>query len=128
MKYRESKKDKTLRGWFNTDYSRRFLRKIELQEGNLRGINALNLSFEYPITAIAGRNGAGKSTILALACCAYHNNKNGFKPNKRNTTYYTFSDFFIQHAEETPPQGIKIKYTFALDYLKKTELRPEGKG
>ncbi|MDI1277898.1 AAA family ATPase [Methylobacter sp.] len=128
MKYRESNKDKDLRKWFTNDYSRDFLRKINLINGNLRGINALDISFTYPITAIAGRNGAGKSTILALSCCAYHNKKFGFKLQKRKTTYYTFSDFFVQHIEETPPQGIEIRYFFAHNKLKKTEENPEGTG
>ncbi|MGZ5059344.1 MAG: ATP-dependent nuclease [Methylobacter sp.] len=128
MKYRESTKDKNLRKWFTNDYSRKFLRKINLITGNLRGINSLDISFTYPITAIAGRNGAGKSTILALSCCAYHNKKSGFKTQKRKTTYYTFSDFFVQHIEETPPQGIDIRYFFAIDSLKKTESNPDGVG
>lgn len=128
MKYRESNKDKNLRKWFTNDYSRRFLRKIKLNEGNLRGINSLDISFTFPITAIAGRNGAGKSTILAMSCCAYHNKKLGFKLQKRKATYYTFSDFFVQHIEETPPQGIDIRYFFALDSLKKTDDNPDGVG
>ena len=79
MKYRESHKDKQLRKRFANDNTHALLRQIILSKGSLRGINSLNITFEYPITAIAGRNGAGKSTILALACCAYHNVKNGFK-------------------------------------------------
>lgn len=128
MKYRESQKDKRLRQWFINDYSRSLLRSIKLESGEFRGINTLSISFEYPITAIAGKNGAGKSTILALACCAYHNIKGGFKLPKRNTSYYTFSDFFVQHTEEVPPQGIDIRYLFAVNNLKKTEAHPNGEG
>ncbi len=128
MKYRESKKDKKLRDWFTKDYTRSLLRRIELKNGAFRGINSVDISFAYPITAIAGRNGAGKSTILALACCAYHNNKNGYKLPKRHLPYYTFSDFFVQHTEEIPPQGIDIRYYFAVNNLKKTEARPDGVG
>ena len=93
--------------------------------GRLRGLNMLNINFSYPITAIAGKNGAGKSTILALASCAYHNKKDGFKLPRRNTSYYTFSDFFIQHATEVSPQGIEIHFHFALDNWKPTEKNPE---
>lgn len=128
MKYRESQKDKKLRQWFTNDYSRSLLRGIELSSGEFRGINSLNIAFEYPITAIAGKNGAGKSTILALACCAYHNNKSGYKLPKRKLSYYTFSDFFVQHTEEIPPQGIDIRYFFAINNFKKTESRPDGMG
>jgi ABC-type multidrug transport system ATPase subunit len=80
MKYRESQDDKKLRQWFVNDFSKAMLRGIKLTKGNLRGLNSLEIRFNFPITAIAGRNGAGKSTILALSCCAYHNHKSGYKP------------------------------------------------
>ena len=128
MKYLESQKDESIRKRFKNDYSNAFLRSIKLEKGQIRGINNLNLKFYYPITAIAGKNGAGKSTILALSCCAFHNKKNGYKQSKRKLCYYTFSDFFIQHKEEVPPQGISIKYEVAYDKWKKTETFPEGKG
>lgn len=128
MKYRESKKDMTLRQRFAHDMSHAMLRRIYLHEGVLRGINSLDIHFDYPITAIAGKNGAGKSTILALACCAYHNSKNGFKSPKRKMPYYTFSDFFVQHTEEIPPQGVDIRYSIAHNHWKKTESFPEGIG
>jgi predicted ATPase len=87
MKYRESQKDKRLRNRFMNDNGHASLRRIYLKEGELRGINSLDVHFDYPITAIAGKNGAGKSTILALACCAYHNHKNGFRLPKRKLPY-----------------------------------------
>lgn len=99
-----------------------------LRSGELRGLNALDLVLGFPITAIAGKNGAGKSTILALACCAYHNGKDGYRFPKRKTPYYTFSDFFVQHPEEVPPQGIDILYAIASDKWKKNEKFPEGIG
>ena len=128
MKYRESTKDKKLRQRFANDNAHALLRQIRLETGELRGINSLDIRFEYPITAIAGKNGAGKSTILALACCAYHNLKQGFKLPKRKTTYYTFSDLFVQHTEEVPPQGISIRYWIAHNRWKKTAALPEGIG
>lgn len=128
MKYRESAKDKKLRQRFANDNTHASLRRIYLREGELRGINSLDIRFEYPITAIAGKNGAGKSTILALACCAYHNQKHGFKLPKRKMSYYTFSDFFVQHTEEIPPQGIDIRYWIAHNKWKKSEALPEGIG
>jgi predicted ATPase len=128
MKYRESQLDKKLRKRFANDNAHMLLRRILLKEGSLRGLDALDISFQYPITAIAGKNGAGKSTILALACCAYHNHKNGYKPAKRKNSYYTFSDFFIQHKEEVPPQGIEIEYYIAHDKWKKTASLSSGRG
>ena len=128
MKYSESSKDARLRKWFNGDYTTAALKGIRLQTGQLRGINNLDLSLQFPITAIAGRNGAGKSTILALACCAYHNSKDGFRLPKRQYPYYTFRDFFIQHADEVPLQGIEIHYQVAHNNWKKGEQFPNGMG
>lgn len=128
MKYRESQKDKKLRAWFAGDIAHSLLRRIKLQKGELRGLNSLDMAFEYPITAIAGRNGAGKSTILALACCAFHANLASFKLPRRKTAYYTFSDFFIQHSSEVPPQGLEILYWIAHDKWKPTPVLPTGSG
>ncbi|WP_115510047.1 ATP-dependent nuclease [Xanthomonas arboricola] len=128
MKYRESQTDKELRTWFVNDFSKLLLRKISLRKGTLRGINSLDLAIDYPITAIAGANGAGKSTILAMACCAYHNTPKGFKLPRRKTTYYTFSDFFVQHAQELAPQGIEIRYYIAHNKWKPNPELPNGVG
>lgn len=128
MKYRDSQKDKTLRTWFTSDMSRSLLRRIKLNTGTLRGLSALDISFEYPITAIAGKNGAGKSTILALGCCAFHNAATGFRLPKRKNSYYTFSDFFIQHSSEVSPQGLSITYWIAYDNWKKAPVVPDGVG
>lgn len=128
MRYRETRKDKELRNWFVNDMTRALLRSIRLTNGELRGLTSLDITFTYPITAIAGRNGAGKSTILALACCAYHNIKSGFKLPKRKVAYYTFSDFFIQQAAEIAPQGIDILYGIAFNAWKKTKKDPTGVG
>ncbi|MDP2848217.1 MAG: AAA family ATPase [Humidesulfovibrio sp.] len=128
MKYTDSKIDKKLRGWFVNDNTKALLRGIKLAVGGLRGLNCLDVGFEYPIAAFSGRNGAGKSTVLALACCAYHNRKGGYKLRKRTLPYYTFSDFFIQRREELQPQGVGIVYRIAHDGWKKTEERPDGVG
>jgi len=128
MKYRESKRDKDLRTWFTNDMTKRLLRSILLTTGSFRGLNSLQLFFNYPITAIAGKNGAGKSTILALACCAFHNASNGFKLPKRQKPYYTFSDFFVQHSDEVPPQGVQVYYGIAHNNWKKDENLPTGVG
>lgn len=128
MKYRESHKDKKLRAWFMGDMTRRLLRRITLNTGVLRGLNSVDITFEYPITVIAGKNGSGKSTILALACCAFHNGPTGFKLPKRKNSYYTFSDFFVQHSAEVSPQGLAINYSIAHNTWKKTPRFPDGIG
>jgi predicted ATP-dependent endonuclease of OLD family len=128
MKYRDSQLDKSLRQWFANDFSKQLLRRIRIQSGNIRGLSLLDVDIDYPIIAFAGVNGSGKSTILALACCAYHNFEGAFKLPKRKNAYYTFSDFFLQHTEEVAPQGIEIKYEFAIDNLKKSDRHPGGRG
>jgi predicted ATPase len=108
--------------------TRGFLRSIKLSSGSLRGLNALDITFNYPIAAIAGKNGAGKSTILALACCAFHALPEGFKLPKRKNSYYTFSDFFINHSAEVPLRDLKIYYTIAFDKWKPSTNLPTGIG
>jgi predicted ATPase len=110
MSYHYSTTDKNNIKWMESDVTCATLNRIFLTKGNLRGLGKFDIAFTYPLTAIAGKNGSGKSTLLAIATCAFHNLKNGYKPISRQKTYYTFSDFFIQSREETPPQGIEILY------------------
>lgn len=128
MKYHYSQKDARLSAWFKSDLTRGMLRSISLEKGVFRGLNALKLQFTFPITAICGKNGAGKSTVSALACCAFHNSPSGYKLPKRRNSYYTFSDFFIQHPSESPPSDVSIAYSIAYDKWRPSAHLPEGKG
>lgn len=123
MKYRESNLDKRLRNWFVNDNTKGLLRGIEITEGGFRGLTTFKVKLDYPITAFAGVNGSGKSTMLAIAACGYHNHSKGYKLPKRSRTYYTFSDFFVQHSEEIPPPGVEIRYSIAHNRWKNL---PEG--
>lgn len=128
MKYRESAKDKKLRNWFTTDMTCALLRSIELRSGKLRGLTPTKINLEFPITAIAGKNGAGKSTILAIACCAFHSKPSSYKPPRRKNAHYTFSDFFVQNQTEPSPQGLSIWYSIAFNNWKKSPSFPDGTG
>lgn len=128
MGYQESADDRRLRAIFENDMRHANLRRISLSKGSLRGLTNLDLDINYPIVAIAGKNGAGKSTVLAIAACAFHNSKTGFKLAKRASPYYTFSDFFIQHKDEVSPQGIEIRYAIAYDNWKPVDTLPKGVG
>lgn len=110
MSYNNSEIDKKNFAWFTSDIEAKSLVQIELTKGTLRGLHPFLMEIEYPISVIAGKNGSGKSTILAMACCAYHNGKKGYIPSDRNKNYYTFSDFFIQTADEVKVEGIEIWY------------------
>lgn len=128
MAYRESATDKKLRAKFLGDNDHANLRRIRLRKGTLRGLTAIDIAFDYPIVGIAGRNGAGKSTVLAMAACAFHNESDGFALPKRKSTYYTFSDFFVQHKDEISPQGIEINYLIAHNDWAISERMPSGVG
>ncbi len=44
---------------------------VEVRITNLRGIESLPFSFNYPVCVLAGPNGCGKSTVLFTCACAY---------------------------------------------------------
>jgi len=108
--YARSQIDKSNSNWFLKHMGSATLASIQIEHGAMRGLGPFQIDFEYPISAIAGGNGAGKSTLLALAACAFHNSKTGYKPDNSRQTYYTFSDFFVQSVAELPPQGVSIRY------------------
>lgn len=128
MKYRDSQTDLRLRKWFQSSLDQQLLRGLQLVSGHLRGMTGFTINIEYPLLAIAGRNGAGKSTILAMTACAFHNHKKDPILKNRKKSYYTFADFFIQHAEEISPEGLIIRYKIAHNNWTKTESCPTGKG
>ena len=111
MSYSYSQVDKANLKWFPKDNAAKSLLAINLRVGVLRGLHPCNLNFRYPLSVIAGKNGSGKSTILAMACCAYHNTDTGYIPYDRKKSYYTFSDFFIQTEDEVKVEGIEISYS-----------------
>lgn len=110
MAYNYSKLDEDNLKWFPKDNSCATLRTIKILQGQIRGLRKVTLDFHYPITAIAGRNGSCKTTVLALSACAFHNVSKGFKLSGRKQPYYTFSDFFVQTKEEAALGSIQIVY------------------
>src|SRR5258708_13175280 len=112
MAYQYSGIDRSNLAWFDKDTSKATLIKLEIRKGNLRGLSDQQLHFRYPITAFSGKNGTGKSTLLACVACGFHNRPSGYKPLSRRVNYYTFSDFFVQTSEEIPPKGILVAYQF----------------
>lgn len=126
MAYKYSDLDRKNLKWFPSDTSRATLLTVKIQSGELRGLSNLTIDFRYPITAIAGKNGSGKTTVLALVACAYHNVSNGFKLPMRKHPYYTFSDFFLQTSEEGPIGAMWITYQFLHDNWRPTKDMPKG--
>ena len=46
-----------------------YLRSLRLNK--VRGFSGASVSFDFPVTALVGPNGGGKSTVLGAAACAY---------------------------------------------------------
>jgi predicted ATPase len=128
MSYRYSNDDNTNIGWFLNDPTRQSLFCIHLELGELRGLRNLLIEFKYPITAIAGKNGTGKTTLLALAACAFHNIPDGFKLPGRKYPYYTFSDFFVQADGEKDIDNISINYHIFHNNWNSSKRLPKGVG
>lgn len=136
MAYRESQTDKENKNWFQHDQTRNTLVKLSVANGQIRGITPMEISFKYPITAIVGENGAGKSTILALVSCAFHNDTD-FTPqnrvrinSKRPRNYYTYGDFFTFSPDEAGIAGIEIQADYLTQNGIKSDIRkkkPSGK-
>ncbi len=111
------------------NFPRAFLRQVKVEaDPGLRGIQRLGVPFNFPITAICGRNGVGKSTVLALAAIsarpapiwtAYRSNTRP-KRQPRAGQGYTFQDFF--HRRSTAPvlNGIIINWVL-VDHGNETE-------
>lgn len=127
MAYRMSQVDKTNRDWFEQNEACNSLKLLKIEKGNIRGITPSEISFEYPITAIVGENGSGKSTWLSLVACAFHNHTNYFPQNrkrkdvKKPRNYYTYGDFFTFSPEESGIAGIEI----TAEYLSPTGLKKD---
>lgn len=48
-----------------------FLETVEIS--GLRGWSGQTVNFTFPVVAVVGENGTGKSTLLQAAACAYEN-------------------------------------------------------
>ncbi len=105
---------------------RPMLRSIEIAGGGgLRGLDGVLIPFRYPITAICGKNGSGKSTVLALAALAHHSPENWhvhwtntrYRRSKaaENRSYYVFPDFFCYGPGEQIPNGVSITWRYHSD-------------
>jgi hypothetical protein len=126
MSYNYSNLDKDNLKWFLKDNSCATLKTIKVVYGQIRGLRKITVDFRYPITAIAGRNGSCKTTVLTLAACAFHNISSGFKLAGRIHSYYTFSEFFIQTKEEKALGDIQIRYEILHDRWKSGALPGAG--
>ena len=70
---------------------------LGLEIKGIKGTNC-NITFDFPITAIAGYNGAGKSTIAQIALCMYR----ALEGNNTNKRKY-LKDFFVKTLLDQTP-------------------------
>jgi predicted ATPase len=78
-----------------------FLERIEIK--GLRGWQGQSVLFKFPVVAVVGENGAGKSTVLKVAATAY---------NPEGTKYFP-SDFFLDtHWDKL--HGVELGYQIKL--------------
>ena len=52
-----------------------YIKSVRLNK--VRGFNGAQVNFDFPVTALVGPNGGGKSTVLGAAACAYKSIKPG---------------------------------------------------
>lgn len=83
---------------------------VSMQITGFRGIDDFELVFDYPITALSGTNGAGKSTIAQLVACAYKK-----IVTDSNAKRYYVKDFFNVGKLDPTPFTLEafVEYTYA---------------
>ena len=87
---------------------KKFIRSITIS--NIHGWNGQRIDFNFPVCAIVGENGIGKSTFLKAAACAY-NNMTGqtFYPSKmyvktqwdNNSIDGAYIEYVVQEGDRT---------------------------
>ena len=84
------------------------LRSLDISATGLRGLRNVVVDFRCPLTVVAGKNGVGKSTILACAACGYQN-RSAFRTFLNQKPYFNFNDFFVAGWGDPPVQGVTVK-------------------
>jgi energy-coupling factor transporter ATP-binding protein EcfA2 len=103
------------------------LRSIEISgDSSLRGLTWVTVDFRYPLVIIAGKNGTGKSTLLACAACAYQNT-GSYELYIQGGKHFRFGDFFFTTPPETPFLNIQVRWTYRLED-KTTSIKAVTKG
>lgn len=96
------------RSWQNQTAWPKRLEWIEIE--GVRGWTGQRVEFPFPIVAICGENGTGKSTVIQAAASAYQDPALSRRPSRKSIKYA--SDFFPNtHWDEINRAAIRFGYT-----------------
>lgn len=70
---------------------------LSVQLSKVRGFSGARVSFDFPVTALVGPNGGGKSTVLGAAACAYKDVKPGTFFPKSSIGDNSMSEWSIEY-------------------------------
>ncbi|MDX2304892.1 MAG: AAA family ATPase [Microscillaceae bacterium] len=91
-----------------------YLDQINIKQ--LRGIKDLSVTFNYPVTVIAGPNASGKSTVLFTCACAY-------EPQNANPRNYTpaslFPNLYSSKTNSFSDKQVETSFEFYYSIQKK---------
>ena len=79
---------------------KQFIKSIKIT--NIHGWTGQEIAFNFPVVAIVGENGIGKSTFLKASVCAYK--------NKNGQTFYPSKMFVSTRWDATGLQNATIEY------------------
>jgi predicted ATPase len=89
----------TIRNQFQAGHWPQFLEMVSI--AGLRGWSGQTVNFNFPVVAIVGENGTGKSTLLKCTACAYEN-------RDKKKQFYPSSFFVETHWDRI--QGVILSY------------------
>lgn len=83
---------------------KQFIKSIKIT--NIHGWTGQEMRFDYPVVAVVGENGIGKSTFLKAAICAYE--------NQAGKSFYPSKMFMSTQWDNAGLSGASIEYTVRL--------------
>jgi predicted ATPase len=80
-----------------------------LEIENMRGWERQRITFDFPIVAVIGENGSGKSTVLQAAACVYVNDKRTYYPTEffPDTAWDKLRNVTIKYGYSQGPQNFE---------------------
>jgi predicted ATP-dependent endonuclease of OLD family len=99
---------------------------LQLRMNNVRSFINQEIRFEFPVTALIGTNGGGKSTILGAAAIAYKDIKPGTFFPKSNVSDNSMQDWRIDYdiidREKSKPDPVQRNARFVSAKWRREDL------